>query len=53
MVPMCSSAIFIIFYVIIAGFFLLWPVLIWSHLREQTKYLSEIKDILSQQNSKA
>ena len=30
-------------------FILLWPVLIWSHLREHTRYLREIRDILRQQ----
>lgn len=33
-----------------AGIFLfLWPVLIWSHLREHTRYLCEIRDILKAQ----
>jgi len=27
-------------------FIMLWPFLIWSHLREHTKYLREIRDLL-------
>ena len=44
------SGLFFIFLYLIAGIFiLLWPVLIWSHLREHTRYLAEIRDILKEQ----
>ncbi len=44
-----SGILLVFLYLIAAGFFLLWPVLIWSHLREHTKYLAEIRDILKAQ----
>jgi len=41
----------IMFLYVIGGLFvLLWPVLIWSHLREHTRYLREIRDILSRRS---
>lgn len=44
-----SGLFFILLYLAVALFILLWPVLIWSHLREHTKYLAEIRDILKAQ----
>jgi len=44
-----SGIAFFFLYVIAGIFFLLWPVLIWSHLREHTRYLCEIRDILKEQ----
>ncbi len=41
-----TGLLFIIIYLIVGLFVLLWPVLIWSHLREHTRYLSEIRDLL-------
>jgi len=29
----------------ICGFFILWPVLIWSHLREQTRLLHRLVEL--------
>lgn len=40
------GVIFTFLYVVAAIFMLLWPLLIWSHLREQTRYLRQIRDIL-------
>lgn len=44
-----SGFLFILVYFLAGVFILLWPVLIWSHLREQTRYLAEIRDILQHQ----
>lgn len=44
-----SGILLVLLYLVIVGFILLWPVLIWSHLREHTKYLAEIRDILKSQ----
>lgn len=41
-----TGMIFVLLYLVAGVFILLWPVLIWSHLREHTRYLKEIRDIL-------
>jgi hypothetical protein len=40
------GTLFMFLYFIGAMFILLWPLLVWSHLREHTRYLQEIRDIL-------
>ncbi len=35
----------------ICGFFILWPVLIWSHLREQTRLLQRLVVIKESEQS--
>ena len=44
-----SGVLLILLYLAAGVFILLWPLLIWSHLREHTKYLAEIRDILKAQ----
>ncbi len=45
---MFFPGIFILVYLFILIFIALWPVLIWSHLREHTQYLREIRDLLKE-----
>ena len=47
-----SGLFFILLYLAAGIFILLWPVLIWSHLREHTRYLAEIRDILKEKSCK-
>jgi hypothetical protein len=42
---------FILIYLAILMFIALWPVLIWSHLREHTIYLREIRDLLKEKKN--
>ena len=44
-----TGVVFMLLYLTVGVFLLLWPILIWSHLREHTRYLSEIRDILKAQ----
>ena len=46
MFDLFSGTAFILIYLIVAVFFILWPFLVWSHLREHTRYLREIRDLL-------
>ena len=43
---MFAGSMFILLYIVGGIFLLLWPFLIWSHLREHTRYLKEIRDLL-------
>jgi len=38
----CTYVVLFIAAIIAVGFLIVWPVLIWSHLRTQTKLLYEI-----------
>jgi hypothetical protein len=44
-----TGILFAFIYLVAGIFVLLWPILIWSHLREHTRYLAEIRDILKEQ----
>ena len=46
MMELWSGSFLILAYFVALIFLILWPVLIWSHLREHTRYLREIRDIL-------
>ncbi len=47
-----TGVLFVFIYLVAGIFILLWPVLIWSHLREHTRYLAEIRDILKEQQKR-
>ena len=46
MLELFPGLVLLILYLVGGIFFLLWPILIWSHLREHTKTLREIRDLL-------
>ena len=41
-----GTIFFVILYGVAAVFFLLWPVLVWLHLREHTRCLRDIRELL-------
>jgi len=48
-VDLFPAVVLILFWGIAGIFILIWPILIWSHLREQSRYLAEIRDLLAKE----
>jgi len=42
-----TTLLFGVAWIVVAIFFAVWPVLIWLHLREQTKYLKQIAESIN------